>query len=83
MPDNECRNIYFEAKNHLNSWININDLRDNKSPVKLAPLQCQGQCSLLDLDRTIEPGMPDEIMNSHSELHQSNAVPTSVNNYLN
>ena len=74
--------IWFEAKNHLGKFINMYDLLDN---VKLVPLIEPTQNNMYapkDLDEPYEPGMPNEIMKS-IHLSQSNALPASVNEYLN
>jgi hypothetical protein len=74
--------IWFEAKNHLGKFINMYDLLDNVKLVPLIEPTQNNMCASKDLDEPYEPGMPDEIMKS-IHLSQSNALPASVNEYLN
>ena len=81
-PNDDCSTIWFEAKNHLGKFITIYDLLDNRKPVPIIVPKQNNMSAPKDLDEPYEPGMPDEIMNS-MHLSQRNALPTSVNEYLN
>lgn len=71
-PNDECTQIWFDAKNYLGRFINLNDLRDNRKSVSFkAPVQ-NNMCTLQDLDEPYEAGMPYEIVET-MHLSQSNA----------
>ena len=79
--------IFFDAKNYLGRFINIQDLLDNRKSVPLLSstqdlekLSC-AESKSLELD-IFEPGMPDQFFPDFlSALNQG--MPTSVNEYLN